>query len=213
MRHILCYGDSNTWGHKPLPPPAARFEFHQRWPGVMQYELGADYRVHENALNGRTTVFDDPIEEGRCGKAGFIGVLESASPLDLVIIMLGTNDCKLRFGLEPWDIGWGMDLLVQYVRRAKCGRDYGEPRILIVAPPRMGKNWGGNLSGTVFGPLAAKRAEGLAAVYREVARLAGVDFFDAAEIAEVGADCVHLTEESQKKLGLAITAKVREILQ
>ena len=113
MKYVLCYGDSNTWGC--TPETMARYEFSQRWPGVMQKELGSDFHVYENALNGRTTVFDDPIEEGRCGKSTLETALLMNAPLDLVILMLGTNDTKPRFNVSAWDIGWGMDLLIQYV--------------------------------------------------------------------------------------------------
>ena len=118
MKYVLCYGDSNTWGCKP--EDHERYEFYERWPGIVQKDLGDEFRIYENGLNGRTTVFEDPIEEGRCGKEGFLYLLESCSPLDAVVIMLGTNDCKLRFGMPAWDIGWGMDLLLQYVGKANC---------------------------------------------------------------------------------------------
>lgn len=210
MEYILCYGDSNTWGCEPVT--MKRYDFAVRWPGVMQRALGSDFHVYENALNGRTTVFEDPIEEGRCGKAGFPAVLEGCSPLDLVIIMLGTNDCKARFHQNPWDIGWGMDLLVQYVKRVKCGSDKGDPKILVVSPPRMGGDWDATPHGTVFGPESERRAERLPAVYAEIARLNGVDFFDAAPHAEPGADCVHLLPGSHQRLGEAMAEKVRRIL-
>lgn len=210
MKYILCYGDSNTWGCEP--ETMRRYDFPQRWPGVMQRILGADSHVYENALNGRTTVWDDPIEEGRCGKAGFTSVLEGCAPLDLVIIMLGTNDCKKRFNLEPWDIGWGMDLLVQYVKRASCGRNGITPRIIVASPPLMGSDWEKTIHGTVFGPESARRAKGLSAVYAEIASRNGVDFFDAAPHTTTGCDCVHMPPESHARLGEAMAAKVADIL-
>lgn len=69
MKYILCYGDSNTWGRIPITK--GRYDFPVRWPGVMQAELGDGYHVYENAVNGRTTVFEDPIEEGRNGRTNF----------------------------------------------------------------------------------------------------------------------------------------------
>ncbi|MDR1611412.1 MAG: SGNH/GDSL hydrolase family protein [Planctomycetota bacterium] len=210
MKYILCYGDSNTWGYEP--ETARRYDFDLRWPGVVQAALGSGYHLYENALNGRTTVFDDPIEEGRCGKAGFAGVLEGAAPLDLVVIMLGTNDAKPRFGLAPWDIGWGMDLLVRYVKRAQCGRDGGEPKMLIVSPPKMGGDWSGTLLGKVFDDSSVRRAAALPAIYAEIAERNGVDFFDAAPYTEPGSDCVHLLPESHRRLGAAMADKIRSLV-
>ena len=60
MKTILCYGDSNTWGYEPATKE--RYSRAERWTGILQRELGADYYVVEEGLNGRTTVWDDPIE-------------------------------------------------------------------------------------------------------------------------------------------------------
>lgn len=207
MKYILCYGDSNTWGC--VPETMQRYDFPVRWPGILQKELGEAYHVYENALNGRTTVFTDPIEEGRCGKEGLPVVLESCSPLDLVIIMLGTNDCKSRFSLKPWDIGWGMELLIQYVRRGSYGRAGGCPQILIVSPPGMGNQWQNTILGTVFDQASTDRCAQLPEIYREIARRSGVSFFDAALLVQAGRDCVHLSPESHDKLGKALAAEVR----
>ncbi len=211
MKYVLCYGDSNTWGFVPVT--RERYDFHTRWPGVAQGVLGDRCRIYENALNGRTTVFEDPIEEGRCGKTGFPVVLMMNAPLDLVVIMLGTNDCKKRFGMDPWDIAWGMDLLVQYVQKAACGRDGGCPRILVVSPPAMGSDWDSTIHNTVFGPEAEAKAAQLAERYREVARLRNVDFFDAAQYAKGEGDCIHLSAETHRRLGEALAARIADILE
>jgi len=192
MKYILCYGDSNTWGC--VPEVFQRYDFNVCWPGVMQNILGVEYHVYENVLNGRTTVFDDYIEEGRCGKEGFPIVLESNAPLDLVIIMLGTNDVKLRFKLEPWDIGWGMDLLIKYVKKANCGRNGNTPKILVAAPIVLGDCWDKTILGTVFD------------------KSCNCEFLDAGLYAKPSIDCVHMEPEEHKKLGEAFAQKVREIL-
>jgi len=211
MQYILCYGDSNTWGY--APQTMARYDFDVRWPGILQKEMGAGYHIYENALNGRTTVFQDPIEEGRCGKEGLPVVLQSCAPLDAVIIMLGTNDCKKRFSLDPWDIGWGMDLLIQYVKRADCGRHGAAPSILIVSPPAMGTQWDQTILGTVFGKQAAERAARLPEIYHEIAQRSQVDFLDASPLTTPGSDCVHLDPDSHDRLGKAIADKMRIILK
>ncbi len=210
MKYILCYGDSNTWGCVPVT--MQRYDFSVRWPGVAQGILGDQFHIYENALNGRTTVFDDPIEEGRCGKIGFPAVLEGNAPLDLVVIMLGTNDCKKRFGQDAWDIAWGMDLLVQYVKRAHCGRDGGCPRILVVSPPAMDGKWDTTIHGTVFGKRSEETAAGLPATYAEVAKRNGIDFFDAAPHARGEGDCIHLSPEAHRRLGEALAARIADIL-
>ncbi|MDR3212179.1 MAG: SGNH/GDSL hydrolase family protein [Planctomycetota bacterium] len=215
MKHILCYGDSNTWGCVPereRPVTPKRYAPGVRWPGVMRQELGEGYHIYENALNGRTTVFEDPIEEGRCGKAGFPTALEVAMPLDLVIFMLGTNDTKPRFNLKAIDIGWGMELLVQYVKRSGCGEGGACPRILITAPAPLTSNWEGCWLEWVFDSSSTRRSQELASHYRRVADLEGVDFFDAAPFGELGIDGVHFTPAAHAKLGKAMAEQVRGLI-
>ena len=114
-KRILIFGDSNTWGWNPcndLIPPLKRWDDEVRWPGVMQKELGDDYLVIPEGLNGRTTVWNDPIEEYRCGKDQIIPCLDSHAPLDLVIIMVGTNDLKRRYTVSAQDIANGVGIIV-----------------------------------------------------------------------------------------------------
>lgn len=211
MKYILCYGDSNTWGC--TPEVFERYDFNVRWPGVMQNLLGNKYHIYENALNGRTTVFEDYIEEGRCGKIGLPVVLEANAPLDLVIIMLGTNDVKLRFKMDAWDIGWGIDLLIQYVKKAGCGRDGGIPKILIASPVILGTCWAQTILGTVFDNSCTEKSKELANIYSTICQRNECDFLDASLYASVSKDCVHLEPEEHKKLGEAFTEKVIEILR
>jgi lysophospholipase L1-like esterase len=132
MKTILCYGDSNTFGQKPIPPNTAtgvRFDRAERWPGVLQRELGADYHVIEEGLNGRTTIWDDPLEPGRNGQSYLQPCLESHRPLDLVTIMLGTNDLKARFNLNASDIAQGSAVLASIEQR------FAREVLLIVPAP------------------------------------------------------------------------------
>jgi hypothetical protein len=57
MPVIVAFGDSNTWGYDPAT--GGRFPRAQRWTNVLQRELGADFEVIAEGLNGRTTVHDD----------------------------------------------------------------------------------------------------------------------------------------------------------
>ena len=93
MKHILCYGDSNTWGYRP-DKPGCRFDEEVRWVGRLRRIMGPEYDFIEEGLNGRTTAFDDPICPGRNGLETLEAILLSHCPLDLVIIMLGVNDYK-----------------------------------------------------------------------------------------------------------------------
>lgn len=210
MKYVLCYGDSNTWGVNP--DDHSRFDFSIRWPGVVERELGSDFRIYENALNGRTTVLEDPIEEGRCGKTGFPVVLETCAPLDALVIMLGVNDLKLRFSMPAWDIGWGLDLLLQYVERAGCGRKGKTPKILVVSPPKIGGDWSKTSHGTVFDDSSVEKARLLPDIFDHIAKLHQAEFLNASLYTHPGVDCIHMTQKSHEALGLAIAKKLREML-
>ena len=108
--NILCFGDSNTWGYKP--DKTGRFDENTRWTALLQKKLGPEYHIIEEGLCGRTTVFQDELRESRRG-LDMIGVtVEMHNPLDLVIIMLGTNDCKTRYGASASVIARGLDQVV-----------------------------------------------------------------------------------------------------
>ena len=106
MKHILCYGDSNTFGTDPVR--GGRHPYEVRWTGALQRLLGGNYRVIEEGCGGRTTVFEDQLSYGRNGLKTLVPCIASHNPLDLIIIMLGTNDLKKRFQATPWDLGKAM---------------------------------------------------------------------------------------------------------
>ncbi|MEA3406721.1 MAG: SGNH/GDSL hydrolase family protein [Chloroflexota bacterium] len=207
MKEILCYGDSNTWGYDPRN--GGRYPRDVRWTGVLQAELGRGYHVIEEGLNGRTTVWEDPIEGYKSGKAYLTPCLETHKPLDLVIIMLGTNDLKHRFSLTAFDIAAGAGTLVDMVKSSQAGRDDAPPQVLLIVPPRLGRL-------TIFGDMfrdGRQKSEALLTHYRAVAEERACHLLDAGEIVESSeVDGVHLEPEGHHALGLAVAEKVREIL-
>ena len=117
---ILCYGDSITWGYNPANQN--RMTFDERWPGVLDNGLGEDYKVIEEGLNGRTTIRDDPVNN--CYKNGLkylVPCLESHKPIDMCILLLGTNDLKKRFGLSATEIANGIRILVDTIKKSASG--------------------------------------------------------------------------------------------
>lgn len=200
---ILCYGDSNTWGY--IPMSGGRFSRHHRWPGAMAERLGAGYHVIEEGLSGRTTVWDDSLEPHRNGLSYLPACLMSHQPLDLVILMLGTNDLKARFSLLASDIALGAERLVAVIQGSQCGRDGRAPSILLAAPPpiviKAGEDMflGGDAKSAAF-------AQGYAAV----AQRNGCAFLDVGRVIAVDEpDGIHYSAESHRTLGLAMAEMVR----
>lgn len=133
MKTVLCYGDSNTWGYDPAT--RSRYPSDVRWTGVLAERLGQAYRVVEEGLNGRTTRWDDPMEPGRNGLTHLRPCIESHQPLDLVVVMLGTNDLKRRFNLSSSDIAESAAGLALEASRIARTADGEHAEVLLVAPP------------------------------------------------------------------------------
>ena len=123
-KHILCFGDSNTHGYCADPGDTAdggiRFNEDERWTRRLQAALGGDYLVTEEGLSGRTTCFNDPIHEGLNALNYIYPCLKSHEFIDLLIIMLGTNDTKDRFYASPACIALGMARLVKKAMDTEC---------------------------------------------------------------------------------------------
>ena len=208
MKTVMCYGDSNTWGCNPANEE--RFGLDVRWPGILRTTLGADYWVVEEGLSGRTTVWDDPIEGDKNGKTQLPPILYTHRPLDLVVIMLGTNDLKMRFSVPAYDIANGAGVLVDIVNKSGCGPNGSAPQVLLVAPPPVATLKG--FFAAIFEGAAAK-SKLFAQEYARVAQEKGCHFLDAGSvIVSSEQDGIHLDAPEHGKLGRAVAAKVREIL-
>jgi len=219
MRTIVIFGDALTWGYDPsniaLPigSKIRRFSDEERWPGVLAAELGDGYRFIVEGLSGRTTVWDDPLEPGRCGAAHLIPVLDSHSPVDLVIIMLGTNDLKHHLGLGARDIARGAGILVDQALHNAAKDFVDEPRVLLISPPHLGDNVE-NLPGDPSFVDSLAKSKRLAAQFKIVADRYQVTFFDAATVAKPSPiDQVHLDADQHANLGRAIAPVVRQMLE
>ncbi len=139
-RRLLCYGDSNTHGTVPMKHLAQRerFDEHTRWTGHAKRILADEWELVEEGLPGRTTVHDDPIDGKHMNGLAHLPVaLASHQPLDLVCILLGTNDCKARFNVAAMDILKSLGILAGSVARSDTGPDLSSPKVLIVLPPPL----------------------------------------------------------------------------
>jgi len=207
VKTVLCYGDSNTYGADPSHP--GRFPIDVRWTGVLAKLLGKEYHVVEEGLNGRTTRWDDAIEPGRNGLTTLQPILESHNPIDLVTIMLGTNDLKARFNLNPSDIAQSAGALGQ-MAKAYAKRADGKPaRVLLMAPPPTVEITDYDLMFTG----AAEKSKLFGEYYRRSAKWYGLDFLDVGKIiVSSPADGIHFDPSEHRKLAEAMAEKVRKLI-
>jgi lysophospholipase L1-like esterase len=207
MATIVCFGDSNTWGFDPATQ--TRFARDVRWTGVMSRELGPDFHVVEEGLNGRTTVFEDPIEPHRRGSDYLPPCLRSHAPLDLVILALGCNDLKARFGVSAADIAAAMSRLIDLTRQEKVSPRDEAPKIVIVAPPPLAR-----LSAFADGFAGgAEKSRELGARYATIAEMRGVGFVDAGQFIRCSdLDGIHFEADQHAILGQVLAEAARMVL-
>lgn len=210
MRTVLCFGDSLTWGYDPEGP--GRHVFEDRWPGVLGSALGSGVSVIAEGLNGRTTGYDDHLADcDRNGVKNLPTVLHTHMPLDLVVIMLGTNDMKPAIAGTAYAARAGMQRLVGLIRHHEYSFDYDAPEILIVSPPPLCET-----ADPVFSAIFRNGVEEsamLASLYRDLADDLGCGFFDAGSVARTSPiDGVHLNAEGTRAIGRGLEPIVRMML-
>ncbi len=207
LRTILCFGDSNTWGYDPVN--RRRYPYAVRWTGVLQETLGDAYRVIEEGLNGRTTVWEDPVEGDKCGIRHLPTCLSSHAPLDGAILMLGVNDLKRRFSVTAYEVSQGAQRLIDTIRRYDYSPEVAVPTVIVVCPPMIGALSGDLLE--MFGSDARARSGAFPRFFRELAERNGCPFLDATEIVEPDpSDGLHLSGESHARLAGALADLIRD---
>lgn len=203
-KRILCFGDSLTWGADP--EKRVRFPEDSRWPMVLQDMLGSEYTVIEEGQNGRTIATDDPAEGEKNGLKYIEPCLESHIPLDLFIVMLGSNDCKRKFSYSALDIMGEMQIFLEKVIAFNYFRCNNHIKILLVSPPHLTEAVKDSWLGESFDyDMASRVSAQLAQRYKELAKGLGCSFMDAAEFVRASdADGCHMDGENQRMLGRAV---------
>jgi len=206
MPTILCFGDSNTWGC--VPRRTRRYNNNERWPALIRAALSNDFEIIEEGQPGRTTVHDDPFEGEKNGLRYLTPCLESHIP-DLVIILLGTNDLKHRFGLSAYDVALGSAKLAEECLKFKSMARATSPKVLLVSPPPV---YEVGFFANMFAGAAAK-SQDLAKYNKEFARGLGCEFFDAGTVVtSCKKEGIHWQVEQHKFLADALVPVVKEIM-
>ena len=209
VKTILCYGDSITWGYNPAKPD--RMKINERWTGLLKKGLTEMYIVIEEGLNGRTTVWDDPLyHECKNGLKYLKPCLHTHKPIDLCILLLGTNDLKKRFSLSALEISRGITVLIEIIKKSGSGPDGKSPKILLMAPPYL----------TRINNISEEFKESydisykLPEYYAKIAEDNNCEFLDTSKIIVASElDGVHPDVGEHLKLGKAVQEKIKIIME
>ncbi len=209
---VFCYGDSNTYGYDPKT--GLRHPKSVRWTGLLQEKLGPGFQVVEEGCNGRTTVYPKPGEEWKSGLYGLRLCLNTYKPVEIMVIMLGTNDLKTSFGASPEDVAGGAERLVAESREfllEKCGL---APVIILVSPIHIKEGIENGPFGFEFDSVSIEKSRRLAPLYEDIARRHGCIFLDAAAFAEASDDdCLHMGPGGHAALAEGMYGAVTEALK
>lgn len=204
---ILCFGDSNTYGY--IPGDGGRYDRHTRWPGRLQSLLGGSCRITEEGVCGRTTVFEDELCPGRCGLDDIEAAVELCGTMDLLIIMLGTNDCKTQFQASAEMIAGSLERILD---RAKASAAASFDTLIIAPAPLTERVSKGDFW-PEFDESSREKSEELAEEYRKVAEKRHCLFLDAGKVTAVSdRDGVHLDETGHAKLAEAVKEALGAVL-
>lgn len=214
MKRILCYGDSNTWGHDP-ETDGARLGENYRWPSLLQKKLGDKFCVIEEGLCGRTTAFDNNFDIGWNGYQYFIPCFHSQSPLDLVIIMLGTNDLQILVDKQPEQVGVELEKYIEYIHTVSEEKNDTAPDILFISPIAIDKSITQHkIFNEIYGTQSIEKSKRLAPVVELTAKKCGVHFLRGEDFAVPSKlDGLHMDKANHALFADAVYNAVIKILK
>jgi len=210
MKTLVCFGDSNTHGTVPMRflGDRRRYDRTVRWPGVAAKNLGAQWQVIEEGHPGRTTVHDDPIEGAyKNGLPAISVAMETHRPVDVIAILLGTNDLKTRYSVTAQDIAISVDKLIATALASQGGPDNGAPQVLLIAPPPIIET--GCLKDILQG--GAAKSTALGGLLGKIAAARSIPYLDAGMVIQSSpTDGIHWEPDDHAALGQAIAGCVSE---
>lgn len=204
---ILCFWDSNTWWLITGTNPKRLWK-NERWPRILE-SLSWE-RIIEEGLNSRTLLSEDerPNKEWRNGSKYLIPCLDSHDPIDIVVLMLWTNELKYVYENSPKKI-WAMleEYFVKVILNRKSIITGKAPKLIIVSPPLVDETmpWASQKYS-----LATEKSKKLSVIYSKIAEKNNCEFIDGSDL-DLWHDWVHLSIEWHRKLAKKVYQKLNNM--
>ncbi|MBE5874575.1 MAG: hypothetical protein E7287_09260 [Lachnospiraceae bacterium] len=209
MKRIVCYGDSNTWGYDG--ESCQRFGDTERWTGLLQELLGTEYKIIEEGLNSRTTVFEDPLAPGKNGLLYLTPMVCSQLPFDLLILMLGTNDLKRMYHVGSFEVAEGIDRLLRTFQNVMLEKTGSVGKVLLLSPIAIEPAANGEYM-YGFDEHSKEEAGTLGAALEQVAVMYGCEFADMAKVTAPGkADGIHLDSDGHRAVTEFLAKRIKSM--
>ncbi len=190
---IMVFGDSNAY--RPGNGSGS-------WPAILQRISGKTLWVINESCDGRTTRYD----EGPCNGLKVIEKkIRRAAPLDYVIIALGTNDIKSKYGPpDAAEVVMGIDGLVKIIKKVHIGI---QP--LLLTPPPLGHVTTGDLAGAQdrIPPLVAEYHR-----YTSTNNIPVIDLYLAVDKDfDLEPDRIHLNVQGRRKVAATLWMNLNRV--
>ena len=199
--NILIYGDSNTWGQMPDINGYSKDAVAKQYPqtDLWWFAMSKENNLFVNGVPGRAIANDNPWLDGRNASKTIETDLSGLSP-ELVVIQLGTNDCKNRYNLSATQIAEQLEVLASFIQEQTGAK------IMILSPATIKE---GNKITDKFYIGAEKKSQELNKTYLQLAKKNGYLFVSGTDL-EVGEDGEHLTKYSHHRLGNRVMAELEK---
>lgn len=209
MKRIVCYGDSNTWGYNG--ESCQRFGDTERWTGLLQELLGTEYKIIEEGLNSRTTVFEDPLAPGKNGLLYLTPMVCSQLPFDLLILMLGTNDLKRMYHVGSFEVAEGIGRLLRTFQNVMLEKTGSVGKVLLLSPITIEPAANGEYM-YGFDEHSKEEAGTLGAAVEQIAVAYGCEFADVSKVTVPGkADGIHLDRDGHRAVAEFLAEKIKSM--
>jgi len=201
--NILCYGDSNTWGYVPNINGYSKDAIIQKYDDIdcWWYNLKKDNNVIINGLCGRCIAHENRWLKNRNATTTIIKELNLYKNLDLIIIQLGTNDCKSEYGNTASEIAQNLENLIKIIKTQT------NAQIMIISPAIIKED--NKITQRYYIGAQSKSIE-LDYFYKDIAQKNNLIFVSGQHL-EIGEDGEHLTKKGHKLLGSRVLLKVKQL--
>ena len=210
MIRILCYGDSNTWGYIPAGD-GKRYDENTRWTKLLSKALGNEFEIIEEGMCSRTLASEDAesVKELKNGYTLLSPIVRTHDKFDIFVLMLGTNDLKASFKNSPQTILEHTKKYIDFVTNYQSKVDATTPKFVLMGIAPVDDTKGFSVLDTKFAG-ATKLQQQASELIKNYAEKNGICYVDNSDL-EAGADGLHLTAESHKKIANKLTMLIKEM--